>query len=565
MPDPSTSDPASSAPPATDPSAPPAADPSAPPAADPAPSADPGAAGGAPSNLQWEDGSGGAITTASTGDSVTASFDLAHQDSNQVTVNVLGSDQSTQIGTAAALERSDQTGFTAPWVVADGDGFCFQVTVTNPSVTPAPDPVTSGILTAGPPAPGPDYYYPPDEKPSFDYVVAVCPAPPADSGECNYHQGSESGTILKTDSLVTQGTGTLQVDLSTFHASSDSPLFLEFDFSKDGHENQGSVRAVALADPAPATIDVPADAKPGDTIQLQVTAWNAVVYDTPGTGTPKPESDATRISSDTQAAVKWKIGGNDVPDTGAQISYTIPSDATASIDVQAYLDVSSSFPAQGSIALGAGAAAGSGPVVQSIDPATGDPAGATAVTITGTGFTGATGATIGGNPLDQFQATSDTQITGNTPAGTAGAADVVVQGASGNSDPTAGGQGIFTYGGSSFWLHLVMDLATAQASGDQFVLTSDDNVFSQTLSPQGNANDQDDGDDTVELNFTGLDTTKSYSLQVTEPGADPYFIFQSVPYANLATWTGGDSSGSDPSDPSGSDPGVAGDTYDDPA
>lgn len=79
--------------------------------------------------------------------------------------------------------------------------------------------------------------------------------------------------------------------------------------------------------------------------------------------------------------------------------------------------------------------------VTGIAPATGPVVGGTAVTITGTNFTGATGATIGGAALTGFTVTNDTTITGTTPAGTAGARDVVVTDDSGAAT-LAGG---FTY------------------------------------------------------------------------------------------------------------------------
>src|SRR5690606_31251770 len=59
----------------------------------------------------------------------------------------------------------------------------------------------------------------------------------------------------------------------------------------------------------------------------------------------------------------------------------------------------------------------------------------TVVTITGTGFTGATGVTFDGTAGTAFTVDSDTQITVTTPAGTAGPADVVVLSPNGDSAP----------------------------------------------------------------------------------------------------------------------------------
>ncbi len=66
------------------------------------------------------------------------------------------------------------------------------------------------------------------------------------------------------------------------------------------------------------------------------------------------------------------------------------------------------------------------PTATGIDPDSGPIAGGTAVTITGTDFiTGAT-VTIGGNPATDIEVINSTTITATTPAGSAGARDVVV-------------------------------------------------------------------------------------------------------------------------------------------
>jgi hypothetical protein len=80
-------------------------------------------------------------------------------------------------------------------------------------------------------------------------------------------------------------------------------------------------------------------------------------------------------------------------------------------------------------------------VVTSLAPNTGPIAGGTPVTITGTGFTGATAVTFGGIAATNIVDVSDTSITANTPAHAAGAADVVVTAPTGAGTLAAG----FTY------------------------------------------------------------------------------------------------------------------------
>ncbi|WP_181408820.1 IPT/TIG domain-containing protein [Schumannella soli] len=79
------------------------------------------------------------------------------------------------------------------------------------------------------------------------------------------------------------------------------------------------------------------------------------------------------------------------------------------------------------------------PRVDGISPSSGPEAGGTVVTITGAGFTGATGATFGGTP-GIIQSVTDTQITVKTPYHVAGAVPVIVTTAAGASLP-----GSFTY------------------------------------------------------------------------------------------------------------------------
>ncbi|MGO3146444.1 MAG: IPT/TIG domain-containing protein, partial [Leucobacter sp.] len=80
------------------------------------------------------------------------------------------------------------------------------------------------------------------------------------------------------------------------------------------------------------------------------------------------------------------------------------------------------------------------PTITSLDPTKGPETGGTEVTITGTGFTDATGVTFDGTAGTAFTVDSDTEITVTTPAGTPGAVDAVVEHPAGDSEP-----GTFTY------------------------------------------------------------------------------------------------------------------------
>lgn len=77
----------------------------------------------------------------------------------------------------------------------------------------------------------------------------------------------------------------------------------------------------------------------------------------------------------------------------------------------------------------------------SVAPATGATAGGTAITITGTNLDGTTAITIGGAAVTSLVVVSDTRITAVTPAGTAGAKNIVFTDDGGTVTATAA----FTY------------------------------------------------------------------------------------------------------------------------
>ena len=82
------------------------------------------------------------------------------------------------------------------------------------------------------------------------------------------------------------------------------------------------------------------------------------------------------------------------------------------------------------------------PTLTSITPATGPTAGATSVALTGTEFGSGTTVTIGGVAASSVVVASSTSLTAATPAGVAGAANVVVTKADGQSATLVGG---YTY------------------------------------------------------------------------------------------------------------------------
>jgi hypothetical protein len=83
------------------------------------------------------------------------------------------------------------------------------------------------------------------------------------------------------------------------------------------------------------------------------------------------------------------------------------------------------------------------PVVKTVAPAVGGPEGGTAVTITGTGFTGATSVAFGGVPAPSTTVVSATKLTTVTPPHAVGVVDVTVTGVAGTSASGSGSR--YTY------------------------------------------------------------------------------------------------------------------------
>ncbi len=83
------------------------------------------------------------------------------------------------------------------------------------------------------------------------------------------------------------------------------------------------------------------------------------------------------------------------------------------------------------------------PTITELFPSTGPTAGGTAVSMTGSGFTGATSVTFGGVPASNLTVISDNQLTMTAPPGSAGPATVTVTSPLGTASTTAANQ--YTY------------------------------------------------------------------------------------------------------------------------
>lgn len=136
---------------------------------------------------------------------------------------------------------------------------------------------------------------------------------------------------------------------------------------------------------------------------------------------PTSGGTVTVTGSGLGEAIGMTVGGIEVEDfdaTDGTVTGTVPPTGTPG-DAEVVLI----FPAG---ELPAGTVTLVAPTVTGVTPAAGVTSGGTPVTVTGTGLGAATGLTIGGEPVTDLEVVDGTTITGVTPAGAPGAADVVV-------------------------------------------------------------------------------------------------------------------------------------------
>ena len=133
---------------------------------------------------------------------------------------------------------------------------------------------------------------------------------------------------------------------------------------------------------------------------------------------------ATAVTFGTVPATSFNV----ISDT--QMTATSPAQAAGSVDVTVTGPNGTSATSLADLFVYEDPPA---PTVTAVSPARGSTAGGTPVTITGTGFDGATAVTFGGTPATSFSVLSDSQITAISPPGTAGANNVTVATVNGTS------------------------------------------------------------------------------------------------------------------------------------
>ena len=229
--------------------------------------------------------------------------------------------------------------------------------------------------------------------------------------------------------------------------TANSTWRLDVDLDANGAGNWQQVKGMSnfvpgKNDPVADASDYDTDGWGADAVMQQKFVLNATVRRNKYAGSRDPGQEVLRAHADSLELlhVRWyeRTVGGEAYDGWILVQWTPAGGDAAGIE-----EVNVVGLGQGArTAITSPYAAASVPTVNGVSPATGAAAGGDMVTITGSGFTGATGVTFDTVAADDFTVVSDSKLVAVTPAGVAGAADVVVTNGTG---PSTTGTGAFTY------------------------------------------------------------------------------------------------------------------------
>ncbi|HEY3815345.1 MAG TPA: IPT/TIG domain-containing protein, partial [Caulobacteraceae bacterium] len=190
-------------------------------------------------------------------------------------------------------------------------------------------------------------------------------------------------------------------------------------------------------------------------------------------------------------------------------------------------------------------AAGSAPVVSALSPTSGTTAGETSVTITGSGFTGASAVKFGATAASSFTVVSDTQITGISPVGAAGVVDVTVTTAAGTSAQSAADQ--FTYVGAL--ITQISPTGGAGVGGTSVTITGSGFTGATSVKFGTKAATTFTVNSDTQVTATSPSGTGTVDISITTPGgttasvAADKFTYGAIPAVTRVSPTSGPSSG----------------------
>ncbi|MBE7520269.1 MAG: IPT/TIG domain-containing protein [Thermoflexaceae bacterium] len=276
----------------------------------------------------------------------------------------------------------------------------------------------------------------------------------------NYNVAENAGSVLVTVNRINGSTGTASVSYATspgtaipgsdYTSTSGTLTFLNGETVKtfsvtiidDAISEVSETVSLALSGPTGgASLTAPSTATV--TILDNETAIPVITSLTPATGPTGGTTYVTISGANFTGTTSVTFGGTDAP------FYTVVNSTTIAVYTPAHAAgvVEVRVTNAAGTSANAGTAddftyTGTGPVVSAISPTSGPTTGGTTVTITGSGFTGATSVTFGGTAAT-FTVNNSTSITATSPAHSSGTVDVIVTTPAGSSPNTSADN--FTY------------------------------------------------------------------------------------------------------------------------
>ena len=314
------------------------------------------------------------------------------------------------------------TGFTGATAVDFGTTPATSDTVVSDTSITAESPAGTGIVDVT--VTSPQGTSPTSPADMFSYVAA-----PTVSGLSPTSGSAVGGTLVTITG--TGFTGASQVDFGTSPATSLT-VVSDTSLTVDSPAGTGTVDVTVIT-PGGTSAVSPAD-------QFAYLATPAVSGLSPTAGPKVGGTMVTITGSGFTGATSVNFG------TAPATNLTVVSDTTITADSPAgtgTVNVTVTTPVGTSTASSADLFT-YGLAVSSLSPTGGPVGGGTLVTITGSGFTGATAVDFGTAPATSFSVVSDTTITAASPAGTAGTVNVNVTTPAGTSANSSGS--LFAYG-----------------------------------------------------------------------------------------------------------------------
>jgi hypothetical protein len=189
------------------------------------------------------------------------------------------------------------------------------------------------------------------------------------------------------------------------------------------------------------------------------------------------------------------------------------------------------------------------PSVTGLSPSSGTNAGGTSVTITGSGFTGASAVYFGSVAATSFSVTSDTQITATSPAEPAGTVDIIVQTPYGGASATSSADN-FTFVGAVPSVTGVTPAAGPTGGGNSVAITGTGFTGATQVSFGGTAAAEFRvNSDTSITAGTPAHAAGSVDVTVTAPGGTSpavtadHFTFAAAPTVTAVSPNNGPASG----------------------